>query len=117
MKAKLALISLICGRVFRVKCGNETCFGNARLPYESELIAMIPNVVLETPMYALLTQLLVLDTSNYRVVSAEIGTDIVVSTKIYAYRIYTVRFVVAIKGANSDQDLLWEFYRTHYSFA
>ena len=55
-------------------------------------------------MYAFLTQLL--DTSNYRVVSAEIGTDIVVSTKIYAYRIYTVRFVVAIKGANSDQDLL-----------
>ena len=115
MKAKLALISLICGRVFRVKCGNETCFRNARLPYESELIAMVPNMVPEAPMYVLLTQLL--DTSNYRVVSAEIGTDIVVSTKIYAYRIYTVRFVVAIKGANSDQDVLWEFYRTHYSFA
>ena len=46
-------------------------------------------------MYVFLTQLL--DTSNYRVVSAEIGTDIVVSTKIYAYRIYTVRFVVAIR--------------------
>ena len=81
--------------VFRVKCGNETCYGNARLPYESELIAMIPNMVLEAPMYALLTQLL--DTSNYRVVSAEIGTDIVISTKNYAYRIYTVRFVVAIR--------------------
>ncbi len=65
---------------------------------------MIPNMVLQAPMYAFLTQLL--DTSNYRVVSAEIGTDIVVSTKIYAYRIYTVRFVVAIKGANRDQDLL-----------
>ena len=45
------------------------------------------------------------------------GTDIVISTKNYAYRIYTVRCVVAIKGANSDQDLLSEFYRTHYSFA
>ena len=53
-------------------------------------------------MYALLTQLL--DTSNYRVVSAVITTDIVISTKNYAYRIYTVRFVVAIKGANSDCD-------------
>ena len=88
--------------VFRVKCGNETCYGNARLSYEFKLIAMIPNMVLEAPMYALLTQLL--DTSNYRVVSAEIGTDIVISTKNYAYRIYTVRFVVAIKGANSDCD-------------
>ena len=95
MKAKLAFISLICGRVFRAKCGNETCYGNARFPYESELIAMIPNMVPEAPMYALLTQLL--DTSNYRVVSAEIGTDIVISTKNYAYRIYTVRFVVAIR--------------------
>ena len=76
MKAKLALISLICGRVFRVKCGNETCCGNARFPYESKLIAMIPNMVLEAPMYALLTQLL--DTSNYRVVSAVITTDIVI---------------------------------------
>ena len=89
--------------VFRVKCGNETCYGNARLPYESKLIAMIRNMVLEAPMYALLTQLL--DTSNHRVVSAEIITDIVISTtKNYAYRIYTVRFVVAIKGANSDCD-------------
>jgi hypothetical protein len=49
-------------------------------------------------MYVLLTQLL--DTSNYRLVSAEIGTDIVISTKNYAHRIYSVRFVVAIKGAN-----------------
>ena len=90
------MISLVlCGWVFRVKCGNETCYGNARLPYESELIAMIPNMVPEAPMYALLTQLL--DTSNYRVVSAEIGTDIVTSTKNYAYRIYTVQFVVAIR--------------------
>ncbi len=88
--------------VFRVKCGNETCYGNARLPYEFKLIAMVPNMVLEAPMYALLTQLL--DTSNYRVVSAVITTDIVISTKNYAYRIYTVRFVVAIKGANSDCD-------------
>ena len=39
-------------------------------------------------MYVLLTQLL--DTSNYRVVSAEIGTDIVVSTKIYAYLGFTL---------------------------
>ncbi len=63
------------------------------MPYESKLIAMIPNMVLVAPMYAFLTQLL--DTSNYRVVSAEIITDIVISIKSYAYRIYTVRFVGA----------------------
>ena len=82
--------------------GMKLATGTRVCPYESKLIAMIPNMVLEAPMYALLTQLL--DTSNYRVVSAEIGTDIVISTKNYAYRIYTIRFVVAIKGANSDCD-------------
>ena len=34
---------------FRVKCGNETCYGKTRLPYEFKLIAIISNMVLEPP--------------------------------------------------------------------
>ena len=41
--------------------------------HEFKLISKIPDMVLETPMYALLAQLL--DIPNYQVVSAEIGTD------------------------------------------
>ena len=33
---------------FRVKCGNEPIRGKARLPNESKLTAIIPNMVLET---------------------------------------------------------------------
>ena len=33
---------------FRVKCGSETCYRQTRLPYEFKLIAVIPNMVLET---------------------------------------------------------------------
>ena len=36
-------------RFFRVKCGNETCYRKTCLPYEFKLIAIIPNMVLETP--------------------------------------------------------------------
>ena len=52
-----------------MKLTTATCV----FPYEFKLISMIPDMVLETPMYALLTQLL--DIPNYRVVSAEIETD------------------------------------------
>ncbi len=63
------------------------------MPYEPKLIAMIPDMVLNATVYAHLTQLL--EISNYRMVSAEIGIDIAISTKNYAYSINSVRFVVA----------------------
>ena len=69
--------------VFRVKCGNETCYRNRRLPYEFNLIAMIPDLVLNATMYAPLTQLHHI--SNYRVVSAEDWIRIFFSTKNCAY--------------------------------
>ena len=52
---------------------------------------MIPDMVLNASMYAPLTKLL--DISNYRVVSTEIWIHMVISTRNYAYRINTVRFV------------------------
>ena len=58
---------------FRVKCGNETCYRHERFSYELKLISILPDMIQEAPMYALLTQLL--DIPNYQVVSAEIGTD------------------------------------------
>ena len=60
--------------VFRVECGNETCYTNTRLPYKSKLIAMIANRVLNASIYVPLTNLV--DISNYRVVSAEIWIHI-----------------------------------------
>ena len=39
---------------FRVKCGNEPIRGKARLPKESKLTAIIPNMVLETSKYTFL---------------------------------------------------------------
>ena len=38
----------------RVKCGNETYYRKTRLPYEFKLIAILPTIVLETPIYTLL---------------------------------------------------------------
>ena len=40
-------------RFFRVKCGNATCYRKIRLPYELKLIAIIPNMVLQAPIYTL----------------------------------------------------------------
>ena len=55
---EVSSISIFCRglyrRFFRVKCGNEPIRGKARLPNESKLTTIIPNMVLETSKYTFL---------------------------------------------------------------
>ena len=53
--------------------GMKLATGTSVFSYELKLISILRDMTLETPMYALLTQLL--DIPNYRVISAEIETD------------------------------------------
>ena len=80
-----------------ISAGMKLTTATCVFPYEFKLISMIPDMVLETPMYALLTQLL--DIPNYRVVSAEIETD---------------KITLDIEGISIARDLLWDLYRIRY---
>ncbi len=71
----------------------ELATRNTCLHYWSKLIAMILDMSLNASMHTPLTKLL--DISNYRVLSTEIWIHMVISTRNYAYRINTIRFVLA----------------------
>ena len=43
-------------RFFRVKCGKKLATGTCVFYYEFKSLLIVPDMVLETPMYALLTQ-------------------------------------------------------------